>query len=142
MVASKSAQLLHAIATLNIAYWKQVVLKKGMPTMKDTTLTLVWAVVFSVGDKDSVWLGPKILLLDEATAVLDNESEKIVQAALDHMQEANARATLVVAHRLETVKKCDKIVVLDGGGVKEEGSHDELLKLEGIYHSLWTKQGH
>jgi ABC-type taurine transport system ATPase subunit len=120
VVASKSAQLLHAIATLNIAYWKQVVLKKGVPTMKDTTLTLVWAVVFSVGDKDSVWLGPKILLLDEATAVLDNESEKIVQAALDRMQEANARATLVVAHRLETVKKCNKIVVLDGGGVKKK----------------------
>ena len=120
MVASKSAQLLHAIATLNIAYWKQVVLKKGMPTMKDTTLTLVWAVVFSVGDKDSVWLSPKILLLDEATAVLDNESEKIVQAALDRMQEANARATLMVVHRLETVKKCNKSVVLDGGGVKKK----------------------
>ena len=110
MVASKSAQLLHAIATLNIAYWKQVVLKKGMPTMKDTTLTLVWAVVFSVGDKDSVWLGPKILLLDEATAVLDNESEKIVQAALDRMQKANARATLVVAHRLETMKKSTRVL--------------------------------
>ena len=85
---------------------------------------------------------PKLLILDEATAALDNESEKIVQAALDHMQEANARTTLVVAHRLETVKKCDKIVVLDGGGVKEQGSHDELLEMEGIYHSLWTKQGH
>jgi ATP-binding cassette subfamily B (MDR/TAP) protein 1 len=85
---------------------------------------------------------PKLLVLDEATAALDNESEKIVQAALDRMQEANARTTLVVAHRLETVKKCDKIVVLDGGGVKEEGTHDELLKMEGIYHSLWTKQGH
>jgi len=47
-----------------------------------------------------------------------------------------------VAHRLETVKKCDKIVVLDGGGVKEQGSHDELLEMEGIYHSLWAKQGH
>ena len=58
------------------------------------------------------------------------------------MQEANARTTLVVAHRLETVKKCDKIVVLDGGGVKEQGSHDELLEMEGIYHSLWAKQGH
>ena len=85
---------------------------------------------------------PKLLILDEATAALDNESERIVQAALDHMQEANARTTLVVAHRLETVKKCDKIVVLDGGGVKEQGSHDELLQMEGVYHSLWTKQGH
>jgi len=85
---------------------------------------------------------PKILVCDEATAALDNESERVVQAALDNMQETNARTTLVVAHRLETVKKCDKIVVLDGGGVKEQGTHDELLKMEGIYHSLWTKQGH
>ena len=85
---------------------------------------------------------PALLVLDEATAALDNESEKIVQAALDRMQETNPRTTLVVAHRLETVKKCDKIVVLDGGGVKEEGTHEELLQLEGIYHSLWTKQAH
>jgi ATP-binding cassette subfamily B (MDR/TAP) protein 1 len=83
---------------------------------------------------------PKILVLDEATAALDNESEKIVQAALDSMQETNPRTTLTVAHRLETVKGCDKIVVLDNGGVKEEGTHAELLALEGLYHSLWTKQ--
>jgi len=83
---------------------------------------------------------PKILVLDEATAALDNESEKIVQAALDRMQETNPRTTLTVAHRLETVKNCDKIVVLDDGGVKEEGTHSELLSLNGLYHTLWTKQ--
>ncbi len=82
------------------------------------------------------------ILVSAATAALDNESERIVQTALDHMQEVNPRTTLVVAHRLETVRKCDKIVVLDGGGVTEQGSHDELLKMEGIYHSLWTNQGH
>ncbi|KAL7526190.1 hypothetical protein ACHAXR_001368, partial [Thalassiosira sp. AJA248-18] len=83
---------------------------------------------------------PKLLVLDEATAALDNESEKIVQAALDRMQEINPRTTLTVAHRLETVKNCNKIVVLDNGGVKEEGSHSELLNLKGLYHTLWTKQ--
>lgn len=83
---------------------------------------------------------PKILVLDEATAALDNESEKIVQKALDRMQETSPRTTLTVAHRLETVKNCDKIVVLDGGGVIEEGSHSELLALKGLYYSLWTKQ--
>ena len=83
---------------------------------------------------------PKLLVLDEATAALDNESEKIVQAALDKMQETNPRTTLTVAHRLETVKKCDKIVVLDKGEVQEEGTHDELLALNGLYHNLWTKQ--
>ena len=84
---------------------------------------------------------PKILVLDEATSALDNESEKIVQAALDAMQEKKPRTTLVVAHRLETVKKCDKIVVLDRGGVKEQGSHAKLLKQKGLYHTLWYKQG-
>lgn len=63
-----------------------------------------------------------------------------MQTALDKMQETNPRTTLTVAHRLETVKNCDKIVVLDNGGVKEEGTHSELLALNGLYHSLWTKQ--
>ena len=83
---------------------------------------------------------PKMLVLDEATAALDNESEKVVQAALDKMQETSPRTTLTVAHRLETVKNCDKIVVLEGGGVHEEGTHAELLEAKGLYHSLWTKQ--
>ena len=84
---------------------------------------------------------PKILVLDEATSALDNESEKVVQAALDAMQEQNPRTTLIVAHRLETVKKCNKIVVLDRGGVKEQGSHEQLLKQKGLYNALWSKQG-
>lgn len=57
------------------------------------------------------------------------------------MQKSNPRTTLVVAHRLETIKNCDKIAVLDGGGVKEYGSHSELLEGKGIYNSLWEKQG-
>jgi len=84
---------------------------------------------------------PPILVLDEATAALDNESERIVQAALDALQEQQPRTTLVVAHRLVTVKNCDLICVLDGGGVKELGTHDELLQQEGLYHELWMKQG-
>jgi len=85
---------------------------------------------------------PKILVLDEATAALDNESERIVQEALDDLQRAQPRTTLVVAHRLITVKNCTKIAVLDGGGVKELGSHDELLQnKDGLYYALWQKQG-
>lgn len=57
------------------------------------------------------------------------------------MQKDSPRTTLIVAHRLETIKNCDKIAVLDRGGVKEEGSHSELLELNGIYHGLWMKQG-
>mmetsp|Transcript_84198 Transcript_84198/g.126234 ORF Transcript_84198/g.126234 Transcript_84198/m.126234 type:complete len:1341 (+) Transcript_84198:186-4208(+) len=84
---------------------------------------------------------PKILVLDEATAALDNESEKIVQAALDELQRTQPRTTLVVAHRLQTVKGCDKIAYLGAGGVQEIGGHDDLLAQEGAYHKLWKMQG-
>jgi len=84
---------------------------------------------------------PKVLILDEATAALDNESEEKVQAALDHIQETQPRTTLVVAHRLMTVKKCDKICFLGDGGVEELGSHDELLAKQGEYAKLWKMQG-
>ena len=84
---------------------------------------------------------PKILVLDEATSALDNESEKIVQAALDDLQVKQPRTTIVVAHRLMTIKNCNKIAVLDGGGVKELGPHSSLLEQKGLYHELWMKQG-
>ena len=83
---------------------------------------------------------PDILVLDEATAALDNESQRIVQAALDDLQTKNPRTTLVVAHRLSTIKRCDQIVVLGGGGVKELGTHDSLLSSKGLYYELWMKQ--
>ena len=84
---------------------------------------------------------PHILVLDEATAALDNESEEKVQAALDSLQETQPRTTLVVAHRLLTVKRCDKIAYLGNGGVIEIGSHDELLEKAGEYSKLWKMQG-
>ncbi|CAN0387358.1 unnamed protein product, partial [Hapterophycus canaliculatus] len=76
---------------------------------------------------------PPILLLDEATSALDNESEKVVQAALDQLQAKQRRTTLTVAHRLTTIRNSDKIAVLNGGGVQELGTHDELLALKGMY---------
>jgi ABC-type multidrug transport system fused ATPase/permease subunit len=81
------------------------------------------------------------MILDEATSALDNESERVVQAALDELQKKQPRTTLVVAHRLGTVKKCDQIAVLEDGGVKELGNHETLLEKKGLYHELWTKQG-
>ncbi|XP_068092076.1 ATP-binding cassette sub-family B member 5-like isoform X2 [Hyperolius riggenbachi] len=81
---------------------------------------------------------PKILLLDEATSALDTESESIVQAALDKASEG--RTTIVIAHRLSTVWTADKIVVIEKGSVAEKGTHSELMKKEGIYHSLATAQ--
>jgi ABC-type multidrug transport system fused ATPase/permease subunit len=103
---------------------------------------------FSGGMKDRIAIaraiirGPKILVLDEATAALDNESEEKVQVAMYSLQETQPRTTLVVAHKLLTVKKCDKIAYLLGNGsVMEIGSHDELLKKNGEYSNLWKLQG-
>jgi ATP-binding cassette subfamily B (MDR/TAP) protein 1 len=74
---------------------------------------------------------PSIFLLDEATAALDNESERIVQEALDKLLVAKKHTTIVIAHRLSTIVKCDKIFVMNEGRVIESGTHDELLKIEG-----------
>ncbi|MGO9192014.1 MAG: ATP-binding cassette domain-containing protein, partial [Streptosporangiaceae bacterium] len=79
-----------------------------------------------------------ILLLDEATSALDSESEILVQQALWRLMEG--RTALVVAHRLSTVAHMDQLVVLDRGQVTEKGTHQELLRLDGIYARLWQHQ--
>jgi subfamily B ATP-binding cassette protein MsbA len=79
-----------------------------------------------------------ILILDEATSHLDSESEYLVQKALHNLMQG--RTTLVIAHRLSTVMKADRIVVLDDGRIVEGGAHDELLKMEGLYRRLYDLQ--
>ena len=79
-----------------------------------------------------------ILLLDEATSALDAESERLVQDALDRLMAS--RTTLVIAHRLATVRAADRIVVLDKGRIVEEGTHDVLSRAGGLYSRLAALQ--
>jgi len=81
---------------------------------------------------------PPILILDEATSALDNTTEILIQKALDEL--CVGRTTLVVAHRLSTIKNADEIAVVDDGGIIEQGTHDDLMKQDGMYRSLYQLQ--
>ena len=79
-----------------------------------------------------------ILVLDEATSALDSESEELIQDALWKLMER--RTAIVIAHRLSTIQKMDRIIVMDNGAIVEQGSHNELLRHNGTYAKLWSKQ--
>ena len=81
---------------------------------------------------------PAILILDEATSALDSATERDIQAALDRI--ASNRTTLVIAHRLTTIIGADQILVLDAGHICERGTHEELLRADGLYAHLWAQQ--
>ena len=79
---------------------------------------------------------PSILIFDEATSALDNESEKVVQESLEKL--AKNRTTFVIAHRLSTIRNAERIIVLTENGIEEQGTHDELMALNGIYKGLYS----
>ncbi len=81
---------------------------------------------------------PRILILDEATSSLDTANEALVQEALERLM--RDRTTLVIAHRLSTIQNCNRIVVLEAGGVAEVGAHHELLARRGIYYRMTMLQ--
>ena len=81
---------------------------------------------------------PQILILDEATASIDTETEQHIQAALDRL--LRGRTSLIIAHRLSTIRKADRILVLHRGELREQGTHDELLKRAGLYRKLYELQ--
>jgi ABC-type multidrug transport system fused ATPase/permease subunit len=79
---------------------------------------------------------PAVVVLDEATSSLDNESERAVEAAMEDL--LRGRSTLIIAHRLSTVRRADRVVVLDRGRIVESGTHDALIDHNGLYARLYN----
>ena len=86
----------------------------------------------------AIYRNPSILIFDEATSALDTESELLVQQAIAHLMED--RTAIVIAHRLSTVQRADRILVIENGRIVEEGTHAELLAREGRYSQLYELQ--
>ncbi len=81
---------------------------------------------------------PRILILDDATSSVDSETESLIQAALGRLMEG--RTSFVIAHRVQTVIRADRILVLEGGRIIQTGTHDELLKVDGFYRKIFDLQ--
>ncbi len=99
---------------------------------------------FSLGERQLISFAralafdPAILILDEATANMDTETESVIQHALEVLQKN--RTTLVIAHRLSTIQDADRIFVLERGTIKERGNHDTLIEEKGLYYQMYQMQ--
>ena len=87
----------------------------------------------------ALYKDPQLLLLDEATSALDTASEQVVKQTIDAFK-AQGRTVIVIAHRLSTIASADTILVLEKGTLAEQGTHQELLQKQGLYHKLWSAQ--
>ena len=116
---------------------------RGLP-LKYDTMVGERGVKLSGGERQRIVLArallkpAKILVLDEATSALDSESENAIQEALETLMEG--KTVIAIAHRLSTLSKMDRIIVLDEGHVVEDGTHKQLLKKKGMYAELWSRQ--
>ncbi len=116
---------------------------EGMPRGYETRLGED-GVKLSGGEKQRIAIAravladPRILILDEATSALDSETEALIQEALDRLMQG--RTSFVIAHRLSTIVKADRIVVMESGNIRENGSHAELLAAGGVYAGLYLQQ--
>ena len=91
-----------------------------------------------IGIARALIVDPDVLIFDEATSSLDYESERLIQLAMSSI--LGTRTTIIIAHRLSTVREADKIIVLDDGQIVEIGNHQQLLEHQGIYHRLHSLQ--
>jgi subfamily B ATP-binding cassette protein MsbA len=137
----RSKDMEHIVAAAKAAHAHQFIM--GMPRGYDTIIGEVGSRL-SGGERQRLAIArallkdPAILILDEATSSLDSESEKLVQDALERLM--LGRTTLVIAHRLSTVKRADRIAVLVDGAILEQGTHAELLARKAEYSKLYTLQ--
>ena len=98
----------------------------------------------STGQKQLVSLArailadPQIFIMDEATSSVDTETERLIQAGIEKM--LKGRTSFVIAHRLSTIRSADRIVVIEGGRIAEDGTHHELIRNRGHYYALYTNQ--
>lgn len=135
---STDEEIIEALKIAN-AYEFVVTLPKGINTnIGDSGNKLSGGQKQRLSIARAVLKNPPIMILDEATSALDTESEKFVQVALENMMQN--RTSIVIAHRLSTIQKADKIVVMKKGKIVEQGTHEELIALEGTYNKLVTMQ--
>jgi ATP-binding cassette subfamily B protein len=135
------AEIERAAAAANI-HERILRLPRGYDSVLGEDATLSGGEAQRVSIARAFLLDPDVLVLDEATSAADAESEHAIQTALSALVTERARTVVVIAHRLDTIRDADQILVLDRGRIVERGRHDDLLDRDGAYRRLWHAQHH